>query len=234
MLSTASIVLSNIPMSGNLCTANGFIGQWTVQAADFSTLAIALVTFYILLNSSNAVNAMNSVNRYIYLIIALIWGVSFSTALVGYFIAGYAWTGTWCWFPEQALYPRYFLTHGPRIKDINQNKRLKKDIQINDKNQKLNQSDTSANQKNNQVNKTVNKMLLFPILYVLLWSGGMANRILDATTGATDLSRFLQGFTQFIPFADSILYASVIGIRKIRSDSSQSSYSKSMIKSISA
>ncbi|KAJ3227619.1 hypothetical protein HK099_001126 [Clydaea vesicula] len=176
------------------------------------------------MSGSNAQNAVHLVNKYIYLIIGLIWGVSFSTALVGYFFAGYAWTGTWCWFPEQALYPRYFLTHGPRILIFliiivtytSLFIKLKREVTSKGSEKREIKSFESTHETSSQVNKTVNKMLIFPAIYVLLWSGGMVNRLLDATTGATDISRFLQGFTQFIPFADSILYAAVIGLKKIK------------------
>ncbi|KAJ3224592.1 hypothetical protein HK099_008201 [Clydaea vesicula] len=204
-ISTAAITIYETPLSGSSCIANGFIGQWTVQAGDFSTLSIALVTSYVSLHKSPNY-ALNVVEKWLSTMLFTIWGTSLSTAVTGHFVVGYKWTGTWCWFSATPLplstYVRYFLTHGPRIVIfvliIVAYTYLYCFFRVKLK--------FAGLKKDHSVNRTVNQILIYPVFYVLLWSGGMANRFLDATTGSTEVTRFLQSFTQLIPFADSMLF----------------------------
>lgn len=50
-------------------------------------------------------------------------------------------------------------------------------------------------------------MLLFPVVYVIFWSGGIANRVANAAGyHHQPITEFLQTFTQLIGFMDSIVY----------------------------
>ncbi|KAJ3062040.1 hypothetical protein HK102_008899 [Quaeritorhiza haematococci] len=114
-----NITLNYIP-PGAFCWINGFIGQWTVQVCDFSTLAIALVTFFVLKSRTSGEAVMASIAKQIWYIIGLIWFIPLCTAIAAQLIIGYGPTGSnWCWIPATPLpkanYARYGLTHGPRI-----------------------------------------------------------------------------------------------------------------------
>ncbi|KAJ3392974.1 hypothetical protein HDU92_008053 [Lobulomyces angularis] len=182
-ISTAAITIYETPLSGSSCIANGFIGQWTVQAGDFSTLSIALVTSYVSLHKSPNY-ALNVVEKWLSTMLFTIWGTSLSTAVTGHFVVGYKWTGTWCWFSATPLplstYVRYFLTHGPRISEI-EVRRTKKG---------------PFGKPHSKPNIDLSRLLRIAV----------ERRFLDATTGSTEVTRFLQSFTQLIPFADSMLF----------------------------
>ncbi|KAF4954073.1 hypothetical protein FSARC_12240 [Fusarium sarcochroum] len=98
---------------GAACVANGFIGQLSVQAADFSVLAIAVITLL-------------TVTRYLYIpttstirkafICVAIWIMPFITSLIPT-IAGEMEPvgGNWCWISSSRPDLRYGMTHGWRF-----------------------------------------------------------------------------------------------------------------------
>lgn len=98
---------------GSACDLNGWIGQFSVQAADFSVLAIALVTLLTVQFNKWVINSSLSQQR---LVIGLIWVVPFttaSTALLTNKIEPVS--GNWCWIAEEPAYLRYVLGHGWRF-----------------------------------------------------------------------------------------------------------------------
>ncbi|KAJ3078233.1 hypothetical protein HK102_004635 [Quaeritorhiza haematococci] len=120
MISGAFNMSLNYIPRGAFCWINGFVGQLTVQACDLSTLAIALVTFFVLKSKTGGEAIMASIAKRIWYIIGLIWGIPLCTAITAEFLIGYApTTGNWCWIAgtplPRAIYVRYGLTHGPRI-----------------------------------------------------------------------------------------------------------------------
>ncbi|GAB7345805.1 hypothetical protein MBLNU457_4066t2 [Dothideomycetes sp. NU457] len=55
----------------------------------------------------------------------------------------------------------------------------------------------------------INRLMIlkaYPILYIVLWLPGIANRIAEATGHPTRALQILQASTQFIGFADSVTY----------------------------
>ncbi|KAK8207136.1 G protein-coupled glucose receptor regulating Gpa2-domain-containing protein [Phyllosticta capitalensis] len=98
---------------GFLCSLNGFIGQLSIQAADFSILAIALVTLL-------------TVKHFAYLPRAS-WGKKLAICLSVYIVPVVTATvsvslgvmapvsGNWCWITEDKTALRYALGHGWRF-----------------------------------------------------------------------------------------------------------------------
>ena len=235
-LSTLAVVLQ-MPISDELCAANGWIAQFSVQINDFTHFAMAIVTFYILTHCKSSY-AMEVVESYIHYILAVIWFVPIITASVGGAVNGFGWSGTWCWFKgtpvEVANIVRYTLTHGPRIfifitlicvycglwfilrkKHCANLKELKELKKINGnctseshfKYSNHNSPNIDNTKLDEEVTHAINKMLLYPVFYIILWSGGMANRVVEATGNTSDLTTFLQAFTRLVTFADSALFA---------------------------
>ncbi|ORY07115.1 family A G protein-coupled receptor-like protein, partial [Basidiobolus meristosporus CBS 931.73] len=100
---------------GAFCSVNGFVGQLTVQAQDFSTLLIAIVTYTAISRPLQWLHSLNFLQRYEVWLYVCVWGISFITALVGLLAIGYEpVTGNWCWLPAYPVWVRYVLTHGFR------------------------------------------------------------------------------------------------------------------------
>ena len=169
------------------CVVNGFVGQLSIQAADFSTLAIAVVTFITLRTGADSVK-MEKLERYSRGIIAGIWLYPLTTASIGFFWPGYAPTSSnWCWLDKNTI-ARYSLTHGPRVIIFTVI------VILYSISAALLLSAASANGKTNDVEnldkehaeeakaakkKIINatiRLMAFPIAYLILWAPGMANR----------------------------------------------------------
>ncbi|KAJ3160057.1 hypothetical protein HK101_000971 [Irineochytrium annulatum] len=106
--------------SGNLM--RGYLLQWSVQASDFSTFSLAVVTFIIARSSHEYTILCRRLNQLeeasSFLVISIVT-LPIMTAMIGYQIVGMSPGGSWCWFSNKpqplAIYIRYGLTHGPRI-----------------------------------------------------------------------------------------------------------------------
>lgn len=98
---------------GPACTANGFIGQITVQAVDFTILAIVLVT---LLTITRKTYLPDVSIRAKALICASTWIVPIITSIVAVSLNVMTpVSGNWCWITAKRPDLRYSLTHGWRI-----------------------------------------------------------------------------------------------------------------------
>ncbi|ORX90021.1 hypothetical protein K493DRAFT_410083 [Basidiobolus meristosporus CBS 931.73] len=98
------------------CTVNGFVGQLTVQAQDFSTLIIAIATFVALSNPLRWIRGLSFIQIHEVWIHLFIWGVPLTTAMIGLLTVGYVpVSGNWCWLPAEPVWVRYALTHGIRF-----------------------------------------------------------------------------------------------------------------------
>lgn len=98
---------------GFSCDVNGWVGQVSVQAADFSVLAIAIVTFLTINFNSWVINSAVDKQR---LICALIWVVPLTTGTIALATDNIEpVTGNWCWISRDPLYLRYVLAHGWRF-----------------------------------------------------------------------------------------------------------------------
>ncbi|KAF9699561.1 hypothetical protein EKO04_002621 [Ascochyta lentis] len=99
-------------LPGTACKVNGWAGQFSVQAVDFSILAITLITLLTIQLRSFIIYASALTKLCICL---SIWVVPLCTSI-------FAWTkdyygpvsGNWCWIEKQYRRQRYTLNHGWR------------------------------------------------------------------------------------------------------------------------
>ncbi|KAG7110905.1 hypothetical protein HYQ45_017408 [Verticillium longisporum] len=98
---------------GAACTVNGFVGQLSVQAADFSILAIALVT---LLTVTGTVYMPKASLARKATICGAVWVVPVATSVTATAMGQMAPVGgNWCWISAARPDLRYALTHGWRF-----------------------------------------------------------------------------------------------------------------------
>ncbi|KAI8840224.1 hypothetical protein BC829DRAFT_25774 [Chytridium lagenaria] len=107
---------------GVFCNFGGYIGQWSIQASDLTTFALAVITFVV---AQAAYNVETLSFRLMQVEKSVVWVAlglflfPVVTATIGYSLVGMAPSGSWCWFARDprplATYVRYTLTHGPRI-----------------------------------------------------------------------------------------------------------------------
>ncbi|KAK6542304.1 hypothetical protein TWF694_006264 [Orbilia ellipsospora] len=96
------------------CTANGFIGQLTVQATDTSILAIAIVTVWSLTRKTMIRETLPRTTTFI--ICASTWILPVTTAFIVLAMNRYGpVSGNWCWIIAEPSYFRYVMTHGWRF-----------------------------------------------------------------------------------------------------------------------
>ncbi|KIL92500.1 hypothetical protein FAVG1_03678 [Fusarium avenaceum] len=98
---------------GTACVANGFIGQLSVSAADFSVLAISVTT---LLTVTRFMYIPNTSTTRKALICIAVWTMPLITSLIPT-IAGEMKPvgGNWCWISATRPDLRYGMTHGWRF-----------------------------------------------------------------------------------------------------------------------
>ncbi|TDZ37352.1 hypothetical protein C8035_v007038 [Colletotrichum spinosum] len=98
---------------GAACVLNGMIGQLSVQASDFSILAIAVVTFLTITRKTYMPST--STSRKIIICVS-VWIVPIITSATAT-IMGYMEpvSGNWCWISRERPDLRYALTHGWRF-----------------------------------------------------------------------------------------------------------------------
>ncbi|KAK7626111.1 G protein-coupled glucose receptor regulating Gpa2-domain-containing protein [Phyllosticta citricarpa] len=98
---------------GLACDANGYIGHLTVQAADFSILAIALVTLFTVIRKTYLPET-SVVSKV--LICASVWVVPLVTSSTAISLdAVQPIGGNWCWIAKQRVALRYALGDGWRV-----------------------------------------------------------------------------------------------------------------------
>ncbi|ORY67036.1 G protein-coupled glucose receptor regulating Gpa2-domain-containing protein [Pseudomassariella vexata] len=97
---------------GNACRANGWIGQVSVQAADFSILAIAFATLLTIDRRSLA----DPPTKTKYIICLCVWIIPLITGSVALGMDKMApVSGNWCWISSDPRSLRYLLGHGWRF-----------------------------------------------------------------------------------------------------------------------
>ncbi|KAB2572072.1 hypothetical protein DBV05_g9303 [Lasiodiplodia theobromae] len=96
-----------------VCTLNGWVGQLSVQAADFSILAIALVTVLTITRKTYMPNA--SLGRKV-MICMSVWIVPLITSTIATGLQTMVpVSGNWCWISAKRTDLRYALGHGWRF-----------------------------------------------------------------------------------------------------------------------
>lgn len=99
--------------NGPACVANGFIGQLSVQAADFSILSIAIVTLLTITRTTYLPAASPAKKVTICL---SVWVIPIITAITATSLNAMGpVSGNWCWIMSTRTDLRYALTHGWRI-----------------------------------------------------------------------------------------------------------------------
>ncbi|KAK8434591.1 G protein-coupled glucose receptor regulating Gpa2-domain-containing protein [Phyllosticta citricarpa] len=98
---------------GFLCSLNGFIGQLSIQAADFSILAIALVTLLTVKHFAYMPRASWGKKLAICLSVYIV-PIATGTASVSLGVMAPV-SGNWCWISEDKTALRYGLGHGWRF-----------------------------------------------------------------------------------------------------------------------
>ncbi|KAH7058925.1 G protein-coupled glucose receptor regulating Gpa2-domain-containing protein [Macrophomina phaseolina] len=102
--------------AGTSCELNGFIGQLSVQAADFSILAIALITLFTVIKKSY-LPSTSSFRKIV--VCGLVWFVPLitSSTAAGLRVLQPV-SGNWCWITKDRTDLRYALGHGWRFSII--------------------------------------------------------------------------------------------------------------------
>ncbi|KAK2011531.1 hypothetical protein LZ32DRAFT_648427 [Colletotrichum eremochloae] len=100
-------------LPGPACIMNGMVGQLSVQASDFSILAIAVVTFLTITRKTYMPDS--STFRKV-MICAAIWIVPITTSITATALGTIEpVSGNWCWISSHRPDLRYALTHGWRF-----------------------------------------------------------------------------------------------------------------------
>ncbi|KAL2875595.1 hypothetical protein SGCOL_009212 [Colletotrichum sp. CLE4] len=98
---------------GAACVLNGMVGQLSVQASDFSILAIAVVTFLTITRKTYMPNA--STFRKVMICLS-VWVVPLITSTTATLMGTMKpVSGNWCWITRERPDLRYALTHGWRF-----------------------------------------------------------------------------------------------------------------------
>ncbi|KAH9224328.1 hypothetical protein DL95DRAFT_379269 [Leptodontidium sp. 2 PMI_412] len=108
------VLLMNTPLrAGAGCTLNGFVGQLSVQAVDFSILTITSVTLWVVTSSRSKHDMRLS---YILIFCGGSWAIPLITSGIALIMNAYGPAATnWCWIDKDPTYLRYVLTHGWRF-----------------------------------------------------------------------------------------------------------------------
>lgn len=224
------------------CTLNGFIGQFTVQAADFSILLIGIVTCITITNPMEL--CFSRIESFLPLAFFGIIGICTATSTIGLKTIGYDWlgnSGDWCWFsPYHSLSTtiRFTLTQGPRmaiflvlillygktflfLRNLSRKTMMTEQIQWSMKSDKSanchsfiepkeptssDSSKSSSTLEQERIRSVQYKMLIFPIVYIIIWTPGIVNRIFDAEGKPNSITQLLQSLTQLMGFVDSLVY----------------------------
>ncbi|KAH7371869.1 G protein-coupled glucose receptor regulating Gpa2-domain-containing protein [Cadophora sp. MPI-SDFR-AT-0126] len=109
---TYVMVHKSIP-KGSACTINGWIGQLTVQATDFTILFITVATIITLRKRNYKPKVDQTTKR---IITCFIWIVPIATSTTGLLMDAYRpVSGNWCWLSPKPTILRYALGHNWRL-----------------------------------------------------------------------------------------------------------------------
>ncbi|KAH7025026.1 G protein-coupled glucose receptor regulating Gpa2-domain-containing protein [Microdochium trichocladiopsis] len=98
---------------GPACAFNGWLGQLSVQATDFSVLAISIATLLVVTQTGRVAEASTLVKAIMCLSVWIMPIITSTTALaLGQMVPV---SGNWCWISAQRTDLRYALGHGWRF-----------------------------------------------------------------------------------------------------------------------
>ncbi|KAI1325538.1 G protein-coupled glucose receptor regulating Gpa2-domain-containing protein [Xylariaceae sp. FL0255] len=98
---------------GAACKFNGWIGQLSVQATDFSILAIAISTLLVVVQKTQT-SKVSTIKQIC--ICGSVWIIPIATSTTGLALNVYVPVGdNWCWIAGDRTDLRYALTHGWRL-----------------------------------------------------------------------------------------------------------------------
>ncbi|KAF2850853.1 hypothetical protein T440DRAFT_73655 [Plenodomus tracheiphilus IPT5] len=107
------VSLRRPPTPGIACNINGWTGQFSVTAVDFSILAITIVTLLTIQLRSSIIYASTLTKA---LICLAIWIVPLCTSIIAWIKSYYGpVSGNWCWIEKRYTNQRYILNHGWRF-----------------------------------------------------------------------------------------------------------------------
>ncbi|KAI9650421.1 hypothetical protein NHQ30_000435 [Ciborinia camelliae] len=112
-ISGAIYIRNHKLLPGPACTVNGWIEQLSVQATDFSILAIGLVTLMVVRQKDRVTVASTRSKT---LICLSVWIIPLITSTLATAMgAMQPVSGNWCWIARDRIDLRYSLTHGWRF-----------------------------------------------------------------------------------------------------------------------
>ncbi|KAF9003677.1 G protein-coupled glucose receptor regulating Gpa2-domain-containing protein [Cyathus striatus] len=204
--------------TGSACVANGFIGQFTVQATDCSILAIAIATVFTITQFKLQTTDVIWSTRTIIVVTVGVWIIPVITSLIALVKGWYApATGSWCWIVENPGYIRYALNHGWRFSFIfievvlyiylyafltKHYRYLSKAV---DSPKAYSREEPVLDPRH----RSVQRILLlnaYPLAYIILWIPGIANRLVELSGHTSRITQVLQASTQFVGLANALTY----------------------------
>ncbi|SJL18563.1 uncharacterized protein ARMOST_22157 [Armillaria ostoyae] len=116
---SGAVFLATGPLTQSpACTANGFVGQLSVQATDTSILAIAVVTVLIVTatHESWLGDSKRDKMQFVTIVCACTWVMPLITSFIALGKEYYTGvSGNWCWLTPEPACLRYVLTHAWRF-----------------------------------------------------------------------------------------------------------------------
>ena len=193
---------------GPACTANGFIGNWSVQAADLSVLLVVLVTYMALMTTTSTSfdTVMFKLDRNSHWMFLGMWLFPFLTSIIALVTVGYAPSSTnWCWIDATGAagnnkvlgnIMRYSLIHGPRILiflviivlysilgwhlySLGQSTNSNDYADSSEKS--MTQAEELVKSKRKAIRSAILRLVAYPVAYILLWIPGIGMRGMSFT-----------------------------------------------------
>ncbi|KAG8156855.1 hypothetical protein KVR01_013268 [Diaporthe batatas] len=214
-------IQAEAPNPGPACIANGFVNQLTVQAVDFTIMAIVIVTLLTITRKTYLPNVSLAAKTIICL---STWFVPVITSTTAVGMRAMSPVSGNCWRKQSG--GRYQgigvsatsfgspLQEAAESRPIRQHARCPTASTTTDGPDHDGAGDSREESGHNSrgVEKEVRRMLLlnaYPTLYVLLWIPDIVNRLMEATGTAPSNTRIvgaLQSTSQFVGFANALTF----------------------------
>ncbi|KAI0199941.1 G protein-coupled glucose receptor regulating Gpa2-domain-containing protein [Astrocystis sublimbata] len=221
-ISGAIYVRDHALYSGAACRFNGWIGQVSVQATDFSILAIGISTLLVVAQKTQPAKISR---LQIVLVCVSVWIIPLTTGTIATVLGVMVPVGNnWCWIAADRTDLRYALTHGWRLAVFFSTvliyawiywyfQRHMKSMLIDEPDSESDASlkvpgesgttgytsfaNDDIRKRSQKMEREVRRMLVlngYPMLYVVLWIPGITSRFLQASgNNVVANSRVLMG-----------------------------------------